>query len=305
MSRNSFSEEKAAATGPNPLPCLPLRMPISVQDFSKKLTLQLLELYPEQEASTLVEWLLEYHFGIRRADSFRSFVEEDLPAKFYQDLERLKTGEPIQYILGKAPFYGREFAVTRDTLIPRNETEELVHLIIKENRAPGLRVLDIGTGTGCIPISLFLEMDHPTVHGLDFSKPALQVAKDNARDLGARVSFELCDILSQMPAFANVDILISNPPYVLESDKSQMHQNVLAHEPWSALFVPDEDPLLFYRIIAEKGKQLLVPHGKIYFEIHESQGTAVKGLLENLGYTKARVVQDLNGKNRMCMAMLS
>lgn len=279
-------------------------MSISLQDLSKKISAELCHLYPELEAQSLAAWLIEHHFGAKRLDSTRLLEDDTFPKKLHEDLERLKTGEPIQYILGKAPFYGREFIVTSDTLIPRNETEELVHLIIKENKTSGLKILDIGTGTGCIPISLDLEMKSPEVYALDFSQSALDVAKQNAEALASKVSFELCDILTQMPQINNLDIIVSNPPYVLESDKSQMHQNVLAHEPWSALFVTDEDPLLFYRVIAEKGKHLLRTGGKLYFEIHETKGAAVEKLLLELGYEKVKIHQDLNSKERMCSAIL-
>lgn len=278
-------------------------MSISYQDFSKKLTSELLDLYPEQEAWTLVEWLLEFHLGLRKVDLFHFLEESELPSGIFRDLERLKTGEPIQYILGKAPFYGREFLVSPDTLIPRNETEELVHLIIKENKAPGRRLLDVGTGSGCIPVTLALEMDNPELYAIDFSEPALRVAEQNAQALRANVNFELCDILRQTPDLSGLDILVSNPPYVPESDKSQMHANVLKYEPWSALFVPDTDSLVFYRVIAQKGAQLLRPGGKLYFEIHETQGESIRKLLTDLDYLHVRIYQDLNGKNRMCSAV--
>lgn len=279
-------------------------MSISLQDLSKKISAELYHLYSELEAQSLAAWLIEHHFGTKRLDSTRLSEDDTFPKKLHEDLERLKTGEPIQYILGKGPFYGREFIVTSDTLIPRNETEELVHLIIKENKSANLRILDVGTGTGCIPISLELEMKSPQVYALDFSQAALDIAKQNADLLASNVSFELCNILTQMPTVRDLDILVSNPPYVLESDKRQMHQNVLAHEPWSALFVTDEDPLIFYRVIAEKGKKLLKPGGKLYFEIHESKGEAIQELLSAMGYENVKVLQDLNGKDRMCSADL-
>ncbi|MBN7813625.1 peptide chain release factor N(5)-glutamine methyltransferase [Algoriphagus sp. H41] len=278
-------------------------MSISLLDFSKKLSSELLDLYPETEAQSLAAWLIEHHFGLKRIDGPTLLEEEKVPEKLQEDLARLKSGEPIQYILGKGPFYGREFLVTSATLIPRNETEELVHLIIKENKAANLRILDIGTGTGCIPISLALEMNSPDVYALDISEPALAIARKNAEVLGANVRFELCDILTQTPTVGKLDILVSNPPYVLESDKSQMHQNVLAHEPWTALFVTDEDPLIFYRVIAEKGRKILKPGGKLYFEIHESKGELVHALLASTGYVDVRILQDLNGKDRMCAAI--
>jgi release factor glutamine methyltransferase len=258
-----------------------------------------LELYELTEAQNLVEWLLEHHLGLRRVDMMNFLEEKDLPKSLLDDFERLKKGEPIQQILGKAPFYGREFQVSRDTLIPRNETEELVHLIIKENPQPGLKILDIGTGTGCIPITLFLEMNEAEVYGLDVSESALAIAHKNAEELKARVDWIESDILKEEIPIQDLDILVSNPPYIPEKGKAKMHSNVLDFEPELALFVPDEDPLLFYRRIADLGKKVLKPKGKLYFEIHEDYGKEVKDLLLLKGYTEVKVIQDLNGKDRM------
>jgi release factor glutamine methyltransferase len=271
-------------------------------DLVKKLSSQL-ELYDVKEAENLVNWLLEHHLGMRRIDMMRFLEEEDLPQKLWEDFDRLKAGEPIQYIMGKAPFYGREFLVNSATLIPRNETEELVHLILKENKSEGLKVLDIGTGTGCIPISLALEMSNPEVYGLDISKDALAIAEKNAKMLHASVTFLACNILEENPEVNDLDILVSNPPYIPEKGKSEMHQNVLDFEPGLALFVPDNDPLLFYRVIAEKGQKLLKPDGKLYFEIHEDFGKEVEELIRNLGYSGIRVLKDLNDKDRMIVAI--
>ena len=278
-------------------------MPISFQQLIKNWSAQLSQ-YESSEAESLVYWLLEHHLGMKRVDVMLLVKEEELSPALIADFERLKTGEPIQYILGYGPFYGREFMVGPDTLIPRNETEELVHLIIKENPMPGLKIMDIGTGTGCIPITLALDMKAPEVYGLDISEAALQIAKRNAERLFANVKFELCDILLQTPPISDLDILVSNPPYVPESDKEQMHENVLAHEPWIALFVPDQDPLLFYRVIGEKGKQMLRPGGKIYFEIYEGYAKEVAALLAEIGYESVKILQDLNGKDRMISAKL-
>jgi release factor glutamine methyltransferase len=271
-------------------------------DLVKKLSSQL-ELYDVKEAENLVNWLLEHHLGMRRIDMMRFLEEKDLPLKLWGDFDRLKAGEPIQYILGKAPFYGREFLVNSATLIPRNETEELVHLILKENKSEGLKVLDIGTGTGCIPISLALEMNRPEMYGLDVSKDALTIAAKNAKMLHASVTFLACNILEENPEVNDLDILVSNPPYIPEKGKSEMHQNVLDFEPGLALFVPDNDPLLFYRVIAEKGQKLLKPDGKLYFEIHEDFGTEVEELIQSLGYSGIRVLKDLNDKDRMIVAI--
>lgn len=282
--------------------CLPLAMPISYQELSQKMTEKLLSLYPEIEAASLVEWLLEHHLGLRRVDMMHFLEENDLPDALHEDFERLKTGEPIQYILGHGPFYGREFEVTQDTLIPRNETEELVHLIIKENPGIGKKILDIGTGTGCIPITLSLEMKESEVVGLDVSVKALEVAKRNAKRLHSGVNFLKCDILNELPAISELDILVSNPPYVPKKDQSEMHRNVVAFEPHLALFVPDEDPLIFYRVIGEKGKRLLKKGGRLYFEIYEKAAKEIKELLEKQGYDRVTVHSDLNGKERMVTA---
>jgi release factor glutamine methyltransferase len=271
-----------------------------VNSWSSKLTI-----YPRQEAESLIHWLLEHHLGMRRVDMMQFMEEKDLPAALKNDFERLKTGEPIQYILGHGPFYGREFSVSPATLIPRNETEELVHLILKENPAAGLTILDIGTGTGCIPITLKLEMKAARVFGLDVSEEALEVAIENGKILHAQVDFINCDILKETPILPPLDILVSNPPYVAWSEKSQMLPNVLEFEPHLALFVPDDDPLLFYRVIGNKGKLLLKPAGKLYFEINEQFGEEVVALLEGLNYAKVRLVRDINGKNRIVAAELA
>lgn len=258
-----------------------------------------LTIYSQEEAENLVFWLFEHHLGLRRAD-----LQLDIPTAvdrkpLLADFVRLQTGEPIQYILGKAPFYGRNFLVTQDTLIPRNETEELVHRIIKENPEPGLRVLDLGTGTGCIPITLALELKDSQVYALDVSLQALEVARQNALQLGAQVQFLEGDLLGATPNLALFDVLVSNPPYVPLRDQEEMHANVLNFEPHLALFVPDEDPLLFYRAICGWGQQLLQTGGKLYLEIYENLARELVQLLQSLGYTQVKVHQDLNGKNRM------
>lgn len=284
--------------------CLPLAMPISYQQLVHNWSAQLSQ-YDSIEAENLVNWLLEHHLGLRRVDMMHFLEEDKLPQALRFDFEKLKSGMPIQYILGHGPFYGREFLVTADTLIPRNETEELVHLIIKENPQPNLRVLDIGTGTGCIPITLALEMKNPEVFAVDISKEALEVASENAENLHAKVHFLRCDILKEMPQVEELDILVSNPPYIPIEEKGLMHSNVLDFEPGLALFVTDEDPLIFYRIISEKGKKLLKPTGKIYFEINERFGEPVTELLLTLGYQNVRIIKDLNGKDRMVTGQIS
>lgn len=262
-----------------------------------------LSAYSQAEAENLVFWLLEHHLGLRRADLQLAIAPAVDRKPLLADFERLLTGEPIQYILGEAPFYGRNFGVTRDTLIPRNETEELVHLILKENPKSELRVLDLGTGTGCIPITLALELQNPEVYTLDVSVQALAVARKNALQLGAQVQFLEGDLLGSIPNLDLFDVLVSNPPYVPLRDQGEMHANVLNFEPHLALFVPDEDPLVFYRAIGVWGQQLLKRGGKLYLEIYENLADELVQLLGLQGYKLLRVHQDLNGKNRMLSAI--
>ena len=255
--------------------------------------------YSQAEAENLVFWLFEEHLGLRRAELNLAISSATNTEPILADFQRLLTGEPIQYILGEAPFYGRSFRVTRDTLIPRNETEELVHKIIKENPKARLRVLDLGTGTGCIPITLALELNNPEVYGLDVSLQALEVARQNALQLGATVQFLEGDLLGVIPNLDVFDVLVSNPPYVPVRDQGEMHANVLNFEPHLALFVPDEDPLLFYRAIGNWGQQLLKQGGKLYLEIYENLAEELVQLVQSLGYSEVQMHRDLNGKNRM------
>ncbi len=259
--------------------------------------------YSKEEAENLVFWLFEHHLGLRRADLQLAIPSTVDRKSLLADFERLLTGEPIQYVLGEAPFYGRSFGVTRDTLIPRNETEELVHLILKENPSSGLRLLDLGTGTGCIPISLALELKNPDVYALDVSAAALTVARQNAAQFGATIHFIEGSLLGEPIDLPLLDLIVSNPPYVPLRDQAEMHVNVLNFEPHLALFVPDEDPLLFYRAIGVWGQQLLKQGGKLYLEIYENLADELVQLLRSQGYEQLRVLQDLNGKNRMLSAI--
>lgn len=272
---------------------------ISLQGIFKDYTIKLQQLYSKKESESLVFWLFEEFLGKKRMDILNDQIIDSVPDELTVALESLLSGRPIQYILGKTPFYGREFLVSPAVLIPRNETEELVHLIIKENPKPGLKILDIGTGSGCIPITLGLEMNAPTVFTIDISMEALEIAKQNAEILNAKVEFLGLDILKDDLPFEDLDIIVSNPPYVRHSEKDLMHTNVLAHEPHLALFVYDEDPLLFYRVIGQKAKIALKQDGKLYFEINEAFGNETKKLMEDLGFGEVKIFEDLNGKERM------
>jgi release factor glutamine methyltransferase len=219
-------------------------------------------------------------------------------------LARLKKSEPLQYVLGWTEFYGIPFVVDSRVLIPRPETEELVDWIAGDNDSGQIRLLDIGTGSGCIAVSLAKLLPQALVEAWDVSPDALAVACHNAKENGVYVLFREVDVLVQQVADVNqkFNILVSNPPYVMNSEKKQMHGNVLDHEPHLALFVEDSDPLLFYRRIAELGTSLLVVGGTLYFEINAAKGHDMVEMLQKMGYVDVRLKQDLSGKDRMIRA---
>ena len=213
-------------------------------------------------------------------------------------IERLKKQEPIQYILGYSDFCGLRFKVTPATLIPRPETSELVEWITSE--ATGNEsILDIGTGSGCIAISLAHKLPQSEVTAWDISNEALAVAAENSKANGCVVTFEQVDILAYEPTGEQFDIIVSNPPYIKENEKEAMHANVLDWEPHTALFVPNNDPLLFYRTIAEKGLTLLKPGGSLYFEINRAHGKDTVDMLAALGYTSIELRKDFAENERM------
>ena len=217
-------------------------------------------------------------------------------------LQRLEKYEPIQYIEGKKYFSGREFFVRQGVLIPRPETEELVELAAQACK-PNAKILDIGTGSGCIAISLAKKLPEAEVHAWDISEAALEVAKQNNEQLSASVHFEQHDILTYLATGEEAfDLIISNPPYITESEKAEMEANVLAWEPSIALFVPDNDPLLFYRRIGELALRMLTPNGKLFFEINRAYGDATKQLLCNQGYKNIHIQKDLSGNDRFVYA---
>jgi release factor glutamine methyltransferase len=213
-------------------------------------------------------------------------------------IERLKRQEPIQYVLGEVLFLGRNFRVSPAVLIPRPETEALVQYIIDQNPPTGARVLDIGTGSGCIAITLQQELSQATVYALDVDPEVLHVAKTNAQRLGATVHFMQADILHEPLPAQHWDLIVSNPPYVCIAEKKKMQYRVLAYEPAKALFVPDEQPLVFYEKIIALAPRHLAPAGKLYLEINETFGAAVTNLLVRAGFEAVCIRQDLHGKDR-------
>ncbi|MBL3654818.1 peptide chain release factor N(5)-glutamine methyltransferase [Fulvivirga sediminis] len=260
---------------------------------------------PEEEISSIAHIILEHVFDINRTEiildrsvNFSKTKEKQL----HQILKRVNENEPIQYIIGESDFYGRSYTVGPDILIPRSETEELVQLVLNENKGNKIRFLDIGTGSGCIPITIAKELRGSRAYAIDFDPRVIKVARKNAEKHAASVEFLLIDILTEPIPVTCLDVIISNPPYVLESEKVQMKPNVLDYEPERALFVKDEDPLLFYRRIAELAKMALKEGGFLYFEINEKYGEEVKMLLEVMEYSQVEVIKDIYGKDRMVRA---
>ncbi len=264
-------------------------------------------LYPTQEIDALAKQLLQKVCGISRTDILM-YKNKDLLLEKREELEqmlhRLQLGEPIQYIFGETEFFGMTFKVAPGVLIPRPETEELVDLILHENQAPGLSLLDIGTGSGCIAISLAKRLPLAKAEAWDVSTNALSIAEENSRINSSDVYFRLIDVLKETPNehSSRFDIIVSNPPYVCEEEAETMHCNVLQYEPHLALFVPNNDPLRFYRRIAELGISLLRNEGKLYFEINERFGSQTAEMLENLGYSQIEIVKDIFGKERIVKA---
>lgn len=262
---------------------------------------------PPSEANALARLILEKRFGVSMLDVYMGKDIHFLPeqTKELEDiLQRLRRGEPVQYILGEADFCGLVFKVDRRVLIPRPETAELVDWIVEEMPAAACRILDIGTGSGCIPVTLSRRFPSAEVVAWDISSGALAVARENNFRNAASVRFEQRDVLAPQEVVERFDLIVSNPPYVTLSEKSEMEINVLDWEPEQALFVPDENPLLFYKRIAGLGKELLNPSGALYFEINRAYGAEMKSMLEGLGYTRIELRKDLSGNDRMIRARL-
>lgn len=235
--------------------------------------------------------------AIRQDEPISDFIQQ----KIDKVVDRLLNDEPIQQIFGVADFYGMKLKVTPDTLIPRPETEELVDIIVKDNQRKDLRVLDCGTGSGCIAIALQRNLPFPSVTAIDISDKALAVANENAKALKAPVNFRHADILQLLQEFKGeqFDIIVSNPPYIAEHERATMDRNVLDYEPAAALFVPDSDPLRFYRAILQSAKSgLLANGGNIYFEINPSYAEELKQLAGEYGFDDVQLIRDTDGKFR-------
>lgn len=275
---------------------------------------QLAGLYAKEEIENFIFFSFNSFMGFSRVDIVsraNETMSESILLRFNFAVKDLKKYKPIQYILGETEFYGQKLKVDERALIPRPETEELVHLIITHcsdrmypvasNGNKSFSIIDIGTGSGCIPIALKKNIPRADVSAIDVSEEALSLAKENAELNGVAINFIKADILdpATVSQLGTYDIIVSNPPYVLHSEKNDMQPNVLEYEPHLALFVNDDDPLLFYRAIMDVAAKKLKPGGKIYFEINERQAEALKRLAELRGFEKISVVKDMSGRQRI------
>lgn len=271
---------------------------------------QLTPLYDREEASSIFYIILEEIHQIKRIDLALSptlvFTDKEI-AYWNAIVEQVKLEIPIQYILGTTSFYGLSFVVNKNTLIPRPETEELVDLVLKELNKSGKlnqKIVDIGTGSGCIAIALAKNLPSASVTAIDVSKEALEIAQINAVKNKVTIHFSEKDILKTIDLGQQFDCIVSNPPYVRNLEKIEIKKNVLDYEPHLALFVPDEDALLFYRKIATLAKKNLTIEGRLFFEINQYLAKEMKAMVEELGFKNVQIFKDCYGNDRMLQATL-
>jgi release factor glutamine methyltransferase len=293
---------------------------MTVQQAYQQLLFQLYEIYDDREAANIADLVIENITGFRKIDRIlnKQFpLNEKQPRQLQNFTSELLQHKPVQYVLHEAWFAGMKFYVDENVLIPRPETEELINWIIEDlplttrhltltTHNSLLTILDVGTGSGCIPIALKKKLSSPEIEAIDLSEQALNVAKQNAQTHNAKIKFKLVDILAKdsWQSLPMYDVIVSNPPYVKKSEASAMHAHVVEHEPHLALFVPDEDPLIFYKAIAQFGLMHLNKNGKLFFEINESFGAEVTQLLQQNGYINVEQKKDMQGKDRMIKAAI-
>lgn len=279
---------------------------MNIQELRKDFVDHLSQYYDKEEVLSFFYLLTDKFLGLKRVQvalSLEKLVSGEQLQLFGEVKKRLIAQEPIQYILGETEFYGLTFLVNPHVLIPRQETEELVDWVIKDihkkGKAKELKILDVGTGSGCIAISLAKNVPNARVYALDISEKALEVAKENAKNNKASIHCIQSDILSMKDLGGEFDIIISNPPYVRELEKKEIMTNVLENEPHVALFVPDTDPLIFYKKIATLAKEHLASEGLLYFEINQYLGQETMNMIEKMGYVSIQLKKDINENNRM------
>lgn len=275
----------------------------TIKDIRFYITQELNEVYNEPEIRVLSDILIKTVTGVTKLhdlyDNNYTIAATDAE-RIAEMTHELKTGKPIQYIVGETTFYNCTIRVNSSTLIPRSETEELVDLILRENKEYAGNIIDFGTGSGCIAIALAANLPLARLTGIDISESALEVARENGKLNKVNVSFIKGDIFNFNHALVSkAGIIVSNPPYVRSSEKAAMDNNVLDFEPHSALFVKDSAPLEFYSAILTLAEMLLLPGGTVYFEINEAMGIQMKNLMESFSYAETEIIPDLNGKDRI------
>lgn len=266
---------------------------------------ELKDLYSPDEISSLTRLILEKEFAVPFADilacKFNHLSDAEMQ-KLTEIVGKLKNSEPIQYILGESDFFGLAFYVNGSVLIPRPETEELVQWVLESAENKPMKILDIGTGSGCIAVTLAKKLPSAEVHAWDISEDALEVARKNAERNGVKVIFVKRDMLLEPVSDEKFDIIVSNPPYVTEVEKTEMQENVLNFEPHLALFVPDDNALVFYEKIADFALTNLNKGGQLFFEINRAKGADIARLLEEKGFKNIELRKDISGNERMVMA---
>ena len=290
---------------------------MTIDEARKEIIKNIRDIYEQNESNNIAELLIESITKLSRSERIidgnriLSIAQENL---LHSSNFRLQKHEPIQYIINEAWFAGMRFYVDKNVLIPRPETEELVEWVVEEYRIEntedriqnsGFKILDVGTGSGCIAIALKNKLPLSEVWACDISDQALNIARINADALQATIDFVPLNFLDpgQRRQLPNVDVIVSNPPYVPQNEKTEMKRNVVEYEPSTALFVTDDDPLIFYKAIAEFGREKLNKGGRIYAEIHENLGEPVKGLFLSEGYQTVQLKKDLQEKDRMIKAI--
>ena len=277
-----------------------------MQDVKNFLKNELKAYFSPEEISSLTRLILEKEFSIPLADVLTckfNHLSDAAVKKLGEIIGKLKNAEPIQYILGETVFFGLSFYLDSSVLIPRPETEELVQWVITSTNNASAKILDIGTGSGCIAVTLAKKLPHAEVHAWDISPDALEVARKNAERNGVHLFFLEKDILQESVSDRMFDIIVSNPPYVTESQKSDMEDNVLRFEPHLALFVPDENALVFYEKIADFARIYLNKGGALFFEINREKGEQIEMLLQQRGFKNIERVKDISGNERMIKAV--
>ena len=278
------------------------------------LTKELKNVYNNDELNNIIDLVLEHITGLPRMEQVKSKVAY-LTCTQLEDIDsitdRLKRNEPVQYVLGEAWFYGMKFKVNKNVLIPRPETEELVEWVVKDNIQQSMlnvqcSIIDIGTGSGCIPITLKKKLPNVDVSAIDVCSEALFTATENAIALEAEVNFTLLDFLDEekWKELGQYDIIVSNPPYVKQSEKEAMHERVKEFEPHLALFVPDNDALRFYKKLADFSWLHLKDQGSLFVEINEALGESVISLFKEKGFATIELTKDMQGKDRMVKATI-